>query len=119
MFLSLGSAFHWFCATRTFANSLETVVMVSAMSLWPWAVDTSSEKRKFDVIYAPGSHLRYALSLAALACVLRPTNALIWLILGTSLLFRARTGEERSRLILETLWIGFHPPSPTTSTTIS
>lgn len=36
LLISLGSAFHWFCSTRTFSNSLETTLTAGALTYWPW-----------------------------------------------------------------------------------
>jgi phosphatidylinositol glycan class B len=45
LWISLGSAWQWFCGTRTFANSLETAVMALALSIWPWAWTTGRGPR--------------------------------------------------------------------------
>lgn len=44
--LSLGSGFHYFCATRTFSNSLETSVTAMALCYWPWGLTKEAPKTK-------------------------------------------------------------------------
>ena len=38
LLISLGSAFHWFCFTRTFTNSLETTLTIVALYYWPYEI---------------------------------------------------------------------------------
>ncbi|KAL5120181.1 glycosylphosphatidylinositol anchor biosynthesis [Pleosporales sp. CAS-2024a] len=72
----------WFCSTRTLSNCLETTITTTAIYYWPWhcprpaAHGKAADKEKH---LASLSALRLSLLLAALACVLRPTNALVWL----------------------------------------
>lgn len=96
--ISIGSAWNWFCATRTFANSLETVVTVLALSLWPWE----------DIVGA-GEVLGYArsLSLAAIACVLRPTGVVLWGVLGGFRVLQMRGILPRVKLIGLAVVIGY------------
>jgi GPI mannosyltransferase 3 len=128
LFLSLSSFFNFFCITRTFSNSAETVVTIVALYYWPMSISTSIKKfftasaikkdddlllsdsaentrktsrnrnselksaesteekiNKKDIEEEEGideSSWWLALSLAALAVVLRPTSLLIWLPLG-------------------------------------
>ncbi|KAF7876763.1 hypothetical protein EAF04_001846 [Stromatinia cepivora] len=93
LLMSVFSPWNWFCSTRTFSNSLETSLTITALYYWPWdmAID-SGEKIKEqtkDGSTMPMSkglfrttecinHLRYSLLLAGIACILRPTNLLIW-----------------------------------------
>lgn len=48
---------------------------------------------------------RFSLLLAAFACVLRPTNVLIWLCLGSFALWNS-SGRRRMKLVFEATWIG-------------
>ncbi|KAI9648325.1 glycosylphosphatidylinositol anchor biosynthesis [Ciborinia camelliae] len=93
LLMSVFSPWNWFCSTRTFSNSLETSLTITALYYWPWdtAIDSGEEIKK---AYKGGSpisvskgifgtnesvnHLRYSLLLAGIACILRPTNLLIW-----------------------------------------
>ncbi|KAI5779247.1 Alg9-like mannosyltransferase family-domain-containing protein [Geopyxis carbonaria] len=97
--LSTGSAWQWFCATRTFANSLETAITAVALSVWPWnwAAGAKSEHQRGE--------LRLSLLLAAFACILRPTNILVWSMLGAFAVGNNK-GRRRSILIWEAAWIG-------------
>ena len=92
--LTVLSPWQWFCSTRTLSNCLETTLTIAALNYWPWQwsiaptendrenenllrkEDTDDEENLSEV-----SKLRICLLLAALACVLRPTNLLIWLCL--------------------------------------
>ncbi|KAI5801489.1 Alg9-like mannosyltransferase family-domain-containing protein [Peziza echinospora] len=109
LFLSMGSAFHWFCSTRTFSNSLETSITIIALYYWPWPTrHVSSEKGARNwAIDAPETDLKLSLSLAAVACILRPTNVLIWASLGAFLLFRATSRAERLHIVSEAAKTGF------------
>ncbi|KAK9365228.1 Alg9-like mannosyltransferase family-domain-containing protein [Lipomyces kononenkoae] len=79
---SVTSAFNYFVSIRTFSNSLEMTLLICALNYWPL------EKTAGQV-----SILNYsiALVLGAVACVLRPTNALIWSYLGAGLVLRLRS----------------------------
>lgn len=102
--VSIFSPWQWFCSTRTLSNSLETVLTVAALYYWPWslysdasaATDSSVapkivEKTRWtffgtsDIlqIVQDMKQLRLSLLLAAIACLLRPTNLLIWLSIVT------------------------------------
>lgn len=91
---SVGSAFNWFCSTRTFSNSTETVLTTIAFAHWPWNANMISLK-----------HYSISLVVASISCILRPTNALIWAFLGTFLVFKARSHALRAKIVLITLAI--------------
>lgn len=74
--ITAGSAFNFFCLTRTFSNSLEMVLTTVALAYWPWS--KSINWKSFTT----------ALIVAAFSCVFRPTNSLIWLYLGLTLIKR-------------------------------
>ncbi|QSZ29776.1 hypothetical protein DSL72_004293 [Monilinia vaccinii-corymbosi] len=91
--MSILSPWNWFCSTRTFSNSLETSLTIHALYYWPWdmAIDTGKKikgqpKEGSSTSVSEGvfttaesvKHLRYSLLLAGTACILRPTNLLIW-----------------------------------------
>ncbi|XP_010935902.1 mannosyltransferase APTG1 isoform X2 [Elaeis guineensis] len=73
-FCQLVNWFMFFCITRTFSNSLETVLTVIGLYYWLSAScssgDVSTASRKL------------ALFIAALACAIRPTSAITWLYVG-------------------------------------
>ena len=101
--VSLGSAWTWFAGPRTLANSLEAVITAGALGLWPWTWATGAKGPR-----TPRGEIRGALALAAVACVLRPTNVLVWLSLGAFALWNT-AGRKRVVLIAEAAWIGFAP----------
>lgn len=98
----------WFCCARTFSNSLEMTLTVVALNFWPWELlgdlnEThggfsarrdrltrfvgikSKVLSSFHLSNKPS--LRISLFLAAIAVLLRPTNALIWAtVVGVALL---------------------------------
>ncbi|KAF8862927.1 hypothetical protein BDZ45DRAFT_584772 [Acephala macrosclerotiorum] len=102
--MSTLSPWNWFCSTRTFSNSLETTLTIVAMYFWPWRMSsdtvlgtgsdlsqTPSEEKDeqaatpaktsgLGIFEDPKSvnHLRITLLLVGTACILRPTNLLIW-----------------------------------------
>ncbi|KAL2068751.1 hypothetical protein VTL71DRAFT_15089 [Oculimacula yallundae] len=98
--MSLFSPWQWFCSTRTFSNCLETTLTITALYFWPWGVSTETvlgkgsdasqlveQSEVLPVSPTTNSvfkttksvkHLRISLLLAGLACILRPTNGLIW-----------------------------------------
>ncbi|KAI8375524.1 Alg9-like mannosyltransferase family-domain-containing protein [Blakeslea trispora] len=66
-------------AARTLSNSTEMALTMVALNYWPLpGVPSSTSQMK---------NYRIALLLAAIACVMRPTNGLIWLFLGFQLLW--------------------------------
>ncbi|KAL6860890.1 glycosyltransferase family 22 protein [Trichoderma novae-zelandiae] len=85
LFMQLFNPWQWYCATRTFSNSLETTLTVMALSYWPWQLlgvapySLKENATPFNVLRGKLWRLRASLCLAALAVVLRPTNVLIWL----------------------------------------
>lgn len=74
LFVSLFSAFNWFFVTRTFSNSAEMVFTTIALTYWHFGSDAIDFGR-----------LSVALFIGALSCVLRPTNAILWAVLGAHL----------------------------------
>ncbi|KAI8926169.1 Alg9-like mannosyltransferase family-domain-containing protein [Entophlyctis helioformis] len=86
--------FNWYCLVRTYSNSLEACLTAIALYYWPWPRsrrDARPLRRDF----------RISLALAACACIIRPTNAIIWAFLGVSLLLRK--GARRLPVILDVL----------------
>ncbi|KAJ5550397.1 GPI mannosyltransferase [Penicillium sp. DV-2018c] len=97
----------WFCSTRTLSNCAETTITIAALELWPWkwAVgsttaasrdkNTGSQKKGTDPDRKVTSRLRRCLPLAALACILRPTNILIWITLASFAWLRTSWAQRR------------------------
>ncbi|KAI6778816.1 GPI mannosyltransferase-like protein [Emericellopsis cladophorae] len=85
LFLQLFSAWQWYCSIRTFSNSLETTLTITALYYFPWrdllgVARTIKENPKManSIHQRPGA-LRLSIICAAFAVLLRPTNMLIWL----------------------------------------
>lgn len=74
LFSHLTNWFVFFSCTRTLSNSLETVLTVVSLYYWPCMRFSSSK--------ISSSSRRWALAIAALACAVRPTSAIIWLYVG-------------------------------------
>lgn len=97
--LSVCSPWQWFCSTRTLSNCAETTITAIAMYYWPWHWHALAREENLGAKgkKQAGSHiglgsiseLRLSLLLAALACILRPTNGLIWLCVCVPTLWQA------------------------------
>lgn len=121
----------WFCSTRTLSNCLETSLTIVALDMWPWqwSAGVTADAHKKDNEKATATsrsilsgygdtspalklnanrcgRLRKCLSLAAVACILRPTNIIIWVTLAGFAWFRCQW-EQRKILIREVLICGF------------
>ncbi|KAL2822779.1 Alg9-like mannosyltransferase family-domain-containing protein [Aspergillus cavernicola] len=109
--LTVLSPWQWFCSTRTLSNCLETTITVVALYLWPWgwAIDpspaTAGSTNNKDPQIVNLTGLRQCLSLAAFACILRPTNIIIWISLASVALYRS-TWAGRQTLAREALLCG-------------
>ncbi|KAJ5681958.1 uncharacterized protein N7477_001898 [Penicillium maclennaniae] len=87
------SPWQFFCSTRTLSNCLETTLTIVALHLWPWkwsAGAVSDDKLSKSATERSRAEdpkllwsLRQCLCLAAFACILRPTNILIWATLAS------------------------------------
>ncbi|CAB4434386.1 unnamed protein product [Rhizophagus irregularis] len=83
---------------KMLSNSIETVLTTVALYYWPWP-SFSNFMSWNDRIKA----LRISLTLAAICCILRPTNVIVWGFLGIQLLWKTR--EHLISIILNTLFI--------------
>ncbi|CAF9916655.1 MAG: hypothetical protein GOMPHAMPRED_001069 [Gomphillus americanus] len=122
--LTVCSPWQWFCSTRTLSNCLETTMTVIAMNYWPWewslrSVDETTMADSVRLEQDPEHtlperplRLRRCLVLAAFACILRPTNILIWILVTYFALFRVIKHERMvaSRLIKIPLMISVSIP---------
>ncbi|KAJ6138150.1 GPI mannosyltransferase [Penicillium samsonianum] len=107
----------WFCSTRTLSNCLETTITIVALELWPWqwsvgptAGDrrdkiTGNQVRGTDRDRSAILGLHQCLPLAALACILRPTNILVWATLA-GLAWLRTSWSQRKILIFEVIVCG-------------
>ncbi|KAJ5914746.1 hypothetical protein N7504_003629 [Penicillium tannophilum] len=104
----------WFCSTRTLSNCLETTLTIVALNKWPWqwlAGSPTGDSRKNAGEKAKSQQrqmllgLRQCLSLAAVACILRPTNVIIWITLA-GLAWLRISWNQRKVLVREVLLCG-------------
>ncbi|KAH7085012.1 Alg9-like mannosyltransferase family-domain-containing protein [Paraphoma chrysanthemicola] len=112
--LSVCSPWQWFCSTRTLSNCLETTITTIAIYYWPWHwPGTARDSTTGDKVHPQIAEqhlgslpaLRLSLLLAALACVLRPTNALVWLTVFVPTFWQA-SKRLRYVLVREILFCG-------------
>ena len=124
--LTVFSPWQWFCSIRTLSNSLETTLTVVGLYFWPWDwflndVGMTTEQyrgtnaqRNTNKKSAQGSRsstdtctpgeLYTSLIAAAIACMLRPTNLMVWFTVSIALIWHARNfrkamGLARSAVI--------------------
>lgn len=104
LLLTALSPWQAFCSVRTLSNSIETTLTVVALCLWPWqwfvsesntiekesGAKSASSARASTVAdsSSPSRSLYGALTAAALACILRPTNIIVWATVSSTLLIR-------------------------------
>ena len=75
LFTQLTCWFNFFCLVRTFSNVLETLLTVMAIFHFPGLRPSATmPSRKCDL------NRCFALALAAWACAVRPTSAVLWLV---------------------------------------
>ncbi|EIW60158.1 glycosyltransferase family 22 protein [Trametes versicolor FP-101664 SS1] len=84
---SLTSFFHGLSLSRSISNSAETSLTTMALSFFPW--DVNMPRWRTD--------LQKALLCAALACAIRPTNAVVWVYMFGWLLWTLR--KRRSEVL--------------------
>ncbi|OAD01713.1 glycosyltransferase family 22 protein, partial [Mucor lusitanicus CBS 277.49] len=80
LFTTLCSWFNFLMAARTLSNSMEMVFTIIALNYWPLPGIVKTTGKSWVKRY------RISLVFASIACVMRPTNGLIWLFLGIQLL---------------------------------
>ncbi|CAK7900712.1 GPI mannosyltransferase 3 [[Candida] anglica] len=78
LLVSMSSPFNWFLITRSFSNNLEMVLTTVALSYWPWNYNYNL----WDTLIA--------CSFGIVSCIVRPTNAVLWLCLGSSLVWNTK-----------------------------
>lgn len=74
-------------AARTLSNSMEMVFTMIALNYWPLPGVVNFQEKNWL------KHYRISLVLASIACVMRPTNGLIWLFLGLDLILAAKNNR--------------------------
>ncbi|CAN8299895.1 unnamed protein product [Cochlearia groenlandica] len=95
LFCQMANWFMFFCMNRTFSNCLETVLTIMGLYYWPCIRDNSKD---YPV------NRKWGLVIAALACAIRPTSAIIWLYVGILELFL--TPNKTKFIALEVIPIG-------------
>lgn len=85
--------------TRSFSNTIETVLSVAALSIWPWPHlrKPGSSFNKYDI--------GVSLLAAAASCLLRPTAAIVWVAVGGQLFFTSDF-LAKGRLLVITVCVG-------------
>jgi phosphatidylinositol glycan class B len=74
-------------AARTLSNSMEMVFTIIALNFWPLPGIVNMNDKNWLKEY------RISLILALTACVMRPTNGMIWLFLGAHLILTAKNNR--------------------------
>ncbi|KAJ7444883.1 glycosyltransferase family 22 protein [Mycena latifolia] len=93
LLVSLTSFFHVLSLSRSLSNSLETSLTTIALSYYPWACGPNVAIDRLKV--------RKTLGFAALACAIRPTNAIIWVYLIGYLLWQVRSSRRSFLAIIQ------------------
>lgn len=100
--LTICSPWQWFCSTRSLSNCLETTLTSAALVWWPWRLVA---QRGSPTAFGDRPHLGLSLVAAASACVLRPTNLLVWICISLPTLWRA-SARERHALVQSAVLYG-------------
>ncbi|KAH6672869.1 glycosyltransferase family 22 protein [Halenospora varia] len=114
LLMTVFSPWQWFCSTRTFSNCVETTLTIAALYHWPWSISldptpessadsTKSPEKSAATPARPSTFgssksvnsLRIALLLAGTACILRPTNGLIWFPIVMPIINRILSSSTR------------------------
>lgn len=112
--LTVLSPWNWFAATRTFSNSLEATLTTIAIYYWPWdwvlegrkdPKKSQPSKTEDKEMPAPDETV-ISLTAAAWACILRPTNLLVWATITFSLVFRGLSSDKILQLAKAVLSYG-------------
>ncbi|XP_065861943.1 mannosyltransferase APTG1 isoform X2 [Euphorbia lathyris] len=96
LFSQLTNWFMFFCFNRTLSNSLETVLTLMGLYYWPSMRESPGKM--------PPVSRKWGLVIAALACAIRPTSAIIWVYVG--LLELLLTHDRMKFIFLEVVPIG-------------
>lgn len=93
--LTVLSPWQWHCSARTFSNSLEATLTAYALYRFPWAwflegSNVEQQKKKMlPKVTSDGLYM--ALTAAAAAFYLRPTNIIIWIAISAALVWSSRS----------------------------
>lgn len=86
------SSFNWFVVTRSFSNSFEMILTTIALSYWPFSIRLNGSDSKNERIILKS--IVKSLSIASIACIVRPTNGIIWLIVGLDFLISKNNSKN-------------------------
>ncbi|PVF98864.1 hypothetical protein CPB86DRAFT_704237 [Serendipita vermifera] len=95
LLFSLSSFFHSLALVRTLSNSLETSLTTLALSYWPLEYSQGPDR--------PSPNLLWALAIAAIACAVRPTNAILWAYLWFHLFLQKKQEGATKTYIRDSL----------------
>lgn len=111
--LTILSPWQWFCSVRTFSNSLEATLTTCSLCYFPWAYFLGPSTNKTTNRAGFGAHeyasprgLYIALTAAAAAFYLRPTNIIIWLSISACLVWYNRDFARAVTLIQAATLVG-------------
>ncbi|KAG6837257.1 hypothetical protein H0H93_012262 [Arthromyces matolae] len=96
LLLSLSSLFHALSLSRSLSNSLETSLTTIAFASFPW--DASSDMSS-QLIYNR-DRMKTVVLFSAMACMVRPTNAVIWIYLFGRILWALRSSKRALNALL-------------------
>lgn len=86
--LTVLSPWQWFASVRTLSNSLETMLTVIGLRLLPWEMLLSNNDENSAPADLLNTRLYGSMCAAALACILRPTNIIVWATVSAVLVLR-------------------------------
>lgn len=100
LFCSASSWFLFFCGSRTFSNSMEMVFVSIALCWWPLSDSDRSNPQRVV------AQCSTALVFAGVSVIMRPTAALVWVVLGVEVLLHLPGLALKFQLLLRTICIG-------------
>ena len=90
LLVAVTNVYSLYTATRTFANTTEAALTAAALFYWPFEPRQDEQRARYK------TNLYRALALAALACLLRPTNGILWAYLFVELVWRTVRQKQQS-----------------------
>lgn len=95
--LLLMNPFTWYFSTRSFSSTFETALMIAGLSYWP----SSKKHVRSDC----NTNLNAAIVLGLLSCIVRPSNAIVWIYMGLDLLTKCFSNRQRLLLLTKCTFI--------------
>jgi phosphatidylinositol glycan class B len=111
--VSLTSFFHSLSLVRSLSNSAETALTTLAFSYFPYnslVRDRSGmpcQPRPLVLTDGHRTQLRKCICFAALACMMRPTNAIVWMFAFGSLIARSPFDNYTVGLLADLILVGY------------